>query len=1138
MSELLWVAVPDGLRPSGKASIRVLVVPRLAAGSISDFGLDDWPSTLTGDAGFQLRTRTSAGEAIATHRIEHVARARSDVWTAFFGGDAGLLNEWEHKTVPPPMVSQTCHDAREAATTYRAVTRKGAQNDPAATDAVIRTEIAGWAAPLPAAPPPVAEPPAHVPPDFHRTVSTLREHPAVLLELGLVFELLVDVADLGLGTSTGGRALSVRCVDPPFLRALVTSPWTRYELTGAVFRPAPAQGTTSGIRAGVLDLSDSRSLTDPTAPPEPRRWAISTFDVDGVVGGLRQAAHDNAKNPPVHATMPSIRSAGFALLRPGRHADFAHRMRLGDLHRAADSMADAELTADDLVLGYRVDVRREGSAWRSVCERDVTYRVNGLAISAGREEGHVKPFAAVRGADGVLRADEVVLRWDGWNLALPRPNLRGDTPGPARNPEHPLPFDFDWDFEIPRGRLPALRFADRYQLRVRVADLAGGGLGLTDLQGNTAASASVTYRRHDPVQPPVLRGPATFAAGAALDRLVVRSDRDRTPDQLHADDPDYPLTESRELHPPTVSFGLVEQHRVLDALTDEQSFALAQQAMHADAAGSGLPDPVANGVMAHVPKAPGGPPAPLGDDRDWVPRWPERRPKKVTLAAHTDPSVPVTLRWRDAGTLELTLAKAEQAVVELSSTIDGELENHLAIQDFLANPPISPDDTKRGRNPVVTPPRRILVVHAVKRPLVDPRWDTPLAVTRAHHDTTAVLNPVFPRSGLDTDSTGRLDVAAAWTEFEDVGAQAGPGQRQVVVEHLHSETIARSDDQVTRLAVRHEFGDTKHRRVTYTLNAISRFREYFKESELDSAFEARLPQGPVNVLSSARPSAPAVLAVTPAFRRQRTRPNADRVEHLRLGQLLRVELERPWYETGEGEQLAVVVGPGAGTRMGRDPLFGTPSVVTVTPADWFRTPGAVTRLTLPETGQQVTVVPYPVSPGGDRWHADVELSPPPTGQSYHPFVSLAVARYQPDSIQGLQLSTVVVADTVPLLPDRRVVVDRNGTQVRVTVSGVSPEPLNRLEVVLESCPAGVDAEALDLVSDDPAVSAWRKVTAVTRAVDGAIPLITLPPPSGRLRLRLCESENLAGVASADTPKELGQRNVFVDTVLLPAEWRP
>ena len=37
---------------------------------------------------------------------------------------------------------------------------------------------------------------------------------------------------------------------------------------------------------------------------------------------------------------------------------------------------------------------------------------------------------------------------------------------------------------------------------------------------------------------------------------------------------------------------------MLDGLTNEESFELAQRAMRADAAGSGLPDPVAVGISA------------------------------------------------------------------------------------------------------------------------------------------------------------------------------------------------------------------------------------------------------------------------------------------------------------------------------------------------------------------------------------------------------------------------------------------------------------------------------------------------------------------------------------------------------------
>ena len=102
-----------------------------------------------------------------------------------------------------------------------------------------------------------------------------------------------------------------------------------------------------------------------------------------------------------------------------------------------------------------------------------------------------------------MQADEIVLRWDGWSFALPTPNLRADTTGPARDPNHQLPYRFEWDFQIPAGRLPALRFADRYQMRVRIADLAGGGLGLEEVDDDETASESMHLPapRPDPTAP-------------------------------------------------------------------------------------------------------------------------------------------------------------------------------------------------------------------------------------------------------------------------------------------------------------------------------------------------------------------------------------------------------------------------------------------------------------------------------------------------------------------------------------------------------------------------------------------------------------------------------------------------------------
>ncbi|MCW2902835.1 MAG: hypothetical protein JWO67_5100, partial [Streptosporangiaceae bacterium] len=489
MSELLWVTVPNGLvpNPSGDspstALIRVLVVPRLTGASIAEDGLRDWPALLA-EASFTLQTKTSLGQRKAKHRPEYVPRARPKVWTGFFGGDAGLVEPYSPKTHLAPTVAPTSRDAGNVATTYRSVSRAVAVpgND---GDAAIREGLSGWAAPEPEPPAAPTGSPSLGTPDFHATVSRLREHPTVLLDLGLVFEVEVHVTDLDLGDAAAGRQLTVGCDDPPSLAGLVTTPWTRYDLdltpptTG--FWPAPAPGATSGIGHGLLDLSASASLTSPTAPDHPTDWAMVTFEIDGVVGNLRQTARDLAADQQADAAMPPMRSAGLALLRPNRQLDLAQRARSGQ-DRAELAMTETVLTAEDLVLGYRVDIRRESQPWRSLCERDAEYTIDGLPIGQPgpvpgrvREEGHVKASAAVRNADGGLHTDEVVLRWPGWSLAVPLPNLRGDTSGPSRNPSTPLPYRFGLDFTIPDGRLPVLRFSNRYRMRIRIADLAGGG---------------------------------------------------------------------------------------------------------------------------------------------------------------------------------------------------------------------------------------------------------------------------------------------------------------------------------------------------------------------------------------------------------------------------------------------------------------------------------------------------------------------------------------------------------------------------------------------------------------------------------------------------------------------------------------
>ncbi|MGW9046571.1 hypothetical protein ACWGQL_28980 [Streptomyces lydicus] len=1164
MSRLLWVAVPSGLSSPSTARIRVMVVPQLGAGSLADFGLQDWPSWLA-DTSFALQVKTDAGVRDAGTAPAYDPVADSDAWHAFFDGDAGSINGWSPKEHPAPQVRPTYSDARAVVSSYRECTSILAAPEP--DPAAVRQRIERWHTTLSPSVP-VEEPLPPLPPsiDFHQAVATLRAHPTVLQALGLIFELNVKVADLNIGT--GSRYLRIRCPDPP-LRDLVTAPWTRYDLTGDSFWPAPAADS-HGIHRGVLDVSGV-GLLDWAESGTPS-WALTTLDVDAAVGALRTEARALDADSQRRPALPGLRTGGLALIRPDRQSDFTARADVA-AERAATSLDGADLTAEDLVLGYRVDIRVEDGPWRSLCEREATYTVKAsdgrtIVLSDGtqQEEGHVSPHAVVKTPDGSLHADEVVVRWDGWSQAVPFINLLSGDGQSAPDPVQSPPYEFRWSFRRPDGRLPRLRFATRYQMRIRIADLTGGGPGLEDVTGSRGATDTVVYTRNDPIQPPRLSDAGTpFSTGAAVDQMVIRSDLGMNATQFQAANPQYPSEERRLLHPPAVGFSLAEQHGMFDPSGPgdsgpqftERTWQLAQRALRAEATddpADALPDPATSGISAYIPAAPGGLDDPLHERAEWQP-WPRGDSKDVQLSDPTSDGPPIRLDWR-GNTLDIQLAKAEEAVLELSSTVRHDFLDHFAVSLWLSRPvdtpgvPQPPVDqwqaiVQNGRHPVLSPVRTIHLVHAVRRPLSPPRWRLPReAIDRAERQTNAVLRPVFDPGGLDTDSTGRLEIAAAWQEWSNDGGHPK------TVDYLHGETIPRGAPPA--LEVRHEFGDTKHREVTYTLKAISRFRAYFDPHDPDDAFHVMRDQDPATILSSASPPELKLLSTTPSFRWQ-SEATSTRIERVRSSRRLRVELASPWYETGQGERLAVLAATDGSTpvvpvtHLGRDPVFAAAPLPPLAAKDWFTGFSEPPVRSAPsDLGPSVWLVPYATIREGDNWYTDLEITPPQAELSYAPFVRLALARFQPDSLPGLSLSPVAVSDPVRLLPDRRLIIDRTGPDIHLSLLGTGPNPPNRLEVTLEEAhsASGVDVGSIELVdlATPPStdIPAWHPLPdhSLTSESPATPCTLRLPPGSTPLRLRVREVERLDAPVSSTSPTELRDRTVFVDTIRLPADWRP
>lgn len=270
----------------------------------------------------------------------------------------------------------------------------------------------------------------------------------------------------------------------------------------------------------------------------------------------------------------------------------------------------------------------------------------------------------------------------------------------------------------------------------------------------------------------------------------------------------------------------------------------------------------------------------------------------------------------------------------------------------------------------------------------------------------------------------------------------------------------------------HEFHDTRYRRIEYWLEATTKFREFMTSGLLLHKKEPteeniRVVGAKVRtwIKSSAPPPAPEVLYVVPTFGWVRSGDEANK-KSWRRGGGLRVYLNRPWNASGYGEMLAVVLPPANFigdpnelpekkplknfvTQWGNDPIWLSPFVPGVAPklgnfplartkpdpdGKWLpkfappeeadQQPGnfGLTALTHPDLGNspaegQVDIAPHDVFYDEERqlWYCDIEVT---WGSAYFPFIRLALARFQPAALDFAHLSNVVLADFMPLVPDR------------------------------------------------------------------------------------------------------------------------
>lgn len=914
-------------------------------------------------------------------------------------------------------------------------------------------------------------------PDFHQVLGALGEHPALLRRLGLVVDLTVPVSALrsvGAGSDdlTTGRIRVVPTGWQPITHGRLSSPWTALDIQ--TLRPL------SRPDAGA---PRTRELLDPAAAA----IEVVQIDVDGAALkaidtsatlAKQRANADRPIDAEREAGVPSLRSAGFAIVRPNTASDLNETFNLAHNHQARMETGTPEADtfyAEDLTRGYRLDVREERTrTWRSLHERVVSYRSpdGGPATPSVTDEGFLQlgltepaAPAAPNGPANELYVHETLVHWDGWSLSAPRPGLslsadpRAPDPAlpetqPARVPNTArtsLPLEIT---AVARpGSLPRLRFGSRYRFRLRPVDLAGNSLTLAEADRLVASPdgdrfafppAPQPYQRFDPVPAPVVVLRQPTGAGEAIDRLVLRSEYDRTAEAYAAANPERGFTAITERHiaPPKAAQITAESHGRFDAaigaanrseIARQYEIAKREQGALTPSVGADgapgdpihpeaqlrlpyLPDPLAIGAAitnlpgvtagtilrltsqaisssptpsqstpAQAPVVIAAPPdagieaasgavaladagaaissLSLVDYGDGA--WPDRLPFRLRLAETAEPGAAPF--WDAAErVLSVFLPKAASQEVWLSSATAHDQIDLLGLWQWMVEDKqarLSPSELERWQRVfgilaadglfwLLTPFRRLRLVHAVQRPLEESKILVLEPVTRLPNETHADLVGIVRVNGA---STANLELRAAWSEPVDRLEDATPGTDHgsaVIVEvpiggdrgplaHYRPEEDSvrflpgPSDGQSRR--ARHELRDTKHRRVHYRTVATTRFREFFPEeiandpdqiTRISSEVELSIP-------SSARPAGPLVRYVVPAFGWDQTTRNDPQVLVRRRQGGVRVLLNRPWFSSGEGELLGVVCWPVGSspsaeslpyiTRWGRDPIWRAPA---------------------------------------------------------------------------------------------------------------------------------------------------------------------------------------------------------------------
>jgi hypothetical protein len=766
--------------------------------------------------------------------------------------------------------------------------------------------------------------------------------------------------------------------------------------------------------------------------------------------------------------------------------------------------------------------------FKSLCWRNADYKIDTAPylekrafidlMSNFRDEPWISESAQA-GKSGTLYVDEELCRWNNWSLTCPHiGNYPQDETIVKENHEF---NDLELKNIKPTDKtLTPLRFSRNYKFRIRVVDICGNSANESDtttppfeiVLKDDSYINETTYKRLETVNPPELHFPENVFEGKLknkkgdfiernlkakfygedLNTIVIRT-------KIKQDTIIPSESSVRTVSPPRVTQSFVELHGTVDDLlkdnierklvyekasyentnTDIEIFKTKEEIPF-------LTDPIINSFKLKVDGL---------DSTDIGGIWNqfnklyiERKFSSITLEC---------IKPLDTFT-ENVKTDQEGFVVQLKAgtILKGTIESFITESNktkFHSDSLLKDNNgnTIAGKH---SEPKELLLINAVQKPVIiksdgttdfkgeyvlrgSLRKRTPsIPISLAFESLIYSINEGFPLS-----TTGEIKIVAEYDEIicDKTEKQGFRIEKKILVRAFSNfgEDISlkvNDNEDPTKLlgvpefkALEHSFGDTKHRSVKYSIELVSRFKDYFPNENEFSVFG--IFKEPIKIENSKKLESLTIESILPVFSWEE---NDNEV--VRKHDTFRIYLEGDWYQNGASikknakgefeefevvEEIAVFFLDGENTIP--DPFEGLVSEFGKDPStninndrtdglkkDFFVSKAFIgdkdddkINAKLLERGESSFSAPlealidfdkikaaiYSVDfdPEKKKFFCDIKLKIPENEKFYFPFLKLAVARYLKTSIKedkkyDYRFSNIVTAPQVQFFPVRKI----------------------------------------------------------------------------------------------------------------------